>query len=88
MVYKAGDKVRAVFQSACPRNNVRLESTFLTVERQDAEDAGKWDVVGCPACSASQLISRASERTNSESTVTGSPKPPPSLHLFIAYLAG
>ena len=45
MVYKAGDKVKAVFQSACPRNNVRLESTFLTVERQDAEDAEQWEVV-------------------------------------------
>ena len=45
MVYKAGDKVKAVFQSACPRNNVRLESTFLTVERQDDEDAEQWEVV-------------------------------------------
>ena len=45
MVYKAGDKVKAIFQSACPRNNVRLESTFLTVERQDDEDAEQWEVV-------------------------------------------
>ena len=45
MVYKAGDQVKAVFQSACPRNNVRLESTFLTVERQDDEDTQQWEVV-------------------------------------------
>ena len=45
MVYKAGDKVKAIFQSACPRNNVRLESTFLTVERQDDENAEQWEVV-------------------------------------------
>lgn len=45
VVYKAGDKVKAVFQSACPRNNVRLEGTFLTVERQDDEDAEQWEVV-------------------------------------------
>ena len=48
MVYKAGDKVKAVFQSACPRNNVRLEGTFLTVERQHPEDSDEWDVVRCP----------------------------------------
>jgi len=45
VVYKTGDKVKAVFQSACPRNNVRLESTFLTVERQHPEDSDEWDVV-------------------------------------------
>ena len=45
VVYKAGDQVKAVFQSACPRNNVRLESTFLTVERQDDEDEEQWEVV-------------------------------------------
>ena len=45
MVYKEGDKVRAVFQSACPRNNVRLEGTFLTVEGQDPEDSDKWELV-------------------------------------------
>ena len=45
VVYKAGDKVEAVFQSACPRNNVRLESTFLTVERQHPEHSDKWEVV-------------------------------------------
>ncbi|KAK9816671.1 hypothetical protein WJX72_003530 [[Myrmecia] bisecta] len=33
--YQTGSTVRAVFQSACPRNNVRLEDTFLTVERRD-----------------------------------------------------
>lgn len=48
VVYKEGDKVKAVFQSACPRNNVRLEGTFLTVERQvddSADDSAGWEVV-------------------------------------------
>ena len=49
VVYKAGDKVRAVFQSACPRNNVRLEGTFLTVERQDLDESDQWEVVSNPA---------------------------------------
>ena len=37
-----------MFQSACPRNNVRLEGTFLTVERQDPEDSDKWRLVSRP----------------------------------------
>lgn len=49
VVYKAGDKVKAVFQSACPRNNVRLEGTFLTVERQDPEASDQWEVVSSAA---------------------------------------
>ena len=55
VVYKEGDKVKAVFQSACPRNNVRLEGTFLTVERQvddSAGDSAGWEVVSAK----SQLI--------------------------------
>ncbi|KAL6771623.1 hypothetical protein ACKKBG_A27130 [Auxenochlorella protothecoides x Auxenochlorella symbiontica] len=39
-----GDEVRVVFQSACPRNNIRRGGTFLTVERQAREGAG-WEVV-------------------------------------------
>lgn len=31
--YKAGSRVAAVFQAANPRNNLRLENTFLTVDR-------------------------------------------------------
>ena len=49
VVYKIGEQVKAVFQSACPRNNVRLEGTFLTVERQDEEDSDKWELVSCCA---------------------------------------
>ena len=44
--YEAGETVRAVFRSACPRNNVRLEGTFLTVERQNKSSPNGWDVVG------------------------------------------
>ena len=39
-----GDKVQVVFQSACPRNNLRTEDTFLTVERLDTA-TGNWSVV-------------------------------------------
>lgn len=35
--FHVGDTVRVVFQSACPRNNVRRK-TFLTVERLAAGD--------------------------------------------------
>jgi neutral ceramidase len=46
-VHQPGSQVRASFRSACPRNNVRLESTFLAVERQSgsAADDGLWEVV-------------------------------------------
>lgn len=43
--YEAGATVRTVFRSACPRNNVRLEGTFLTVERQNKSSPDGWDVV-------------------------------------------
>ncbi len=42
--YHVGDKVQVVFQSACPRNNLRTEDTFLTVERLDTA-TGNWSVV-------------------------------------------
>lgn len=51
--YAPGEKVSAVFQSACPRNNLRTEGTFLTVERL-SED-GTWDVVRLiPTCSMTE----------------------------------
>lgn len=42
--FSPGDEVRVVFQSACPRNNIRRGGTFLTVERQAREGSG-WEVV-------------------------------------------
>ncbi|KAG7668226.1 hypothetical protein KSW81_002124 [Nannochloris sp. 'desiccata'] len=33
-VYTAGEEVEVVFQSGCPRNNIRAEDTYLTVERK------------------------------------------------------
>lgn len=33
-VYAAGEEVEVVFQSACPRNDIRAEDTYLTVERK------------------------------------------------------
>ena len=42
--YHVGDRVQVVFQSACPRNNLRTEDTFLTVERLDTA-TGNWSVV-------------------------------------------
>lgn len=39
----AGDTVRVVFHAACPRNNVRQESTFLKVQRQG--EGGTWDTI-------------------------------------------
>jgi len=32
--YKPGDTVQIEFQAACPRNNFRMEETYLTVERK------------------------------------------------------
>jgi Neutral/alkaline non-lysosomal ceramidase, C-terminal len=43
-VYGAGDAVSATFQSACPRNNLRVGATFLTVERLD-DATGDWLLV-------------------------------------------
>merc|ERR1712070_958710 len=40
--YQSGATVSAVFQGANPRNNLRLQSTFMTVERRDAH---QWTVV-------------------------------------------
>ena len=37
--YSLGDTVKATFQGANPRNNLRLEQTFVAVERQDD---GEW----------------------------------------------
>ena len=42
--YAPNDTARAVFHSACPRNNVRRGGTFLAVERQD-EAGGAWRTV-------------------------------------------
>ncbi|KAL8418540.1 hypothetical protein RB594_001945 [Gaeumannomyces avenae] len=38
---RRGDVVRATFQGANPRNNLRLEGTFVAVERRD-EASGEW----------------------------------------------
>jgi neutral ceramidase len=35
--YKVGERVDVTFQSANPRNNLRTQDTFLTVERQDGD---------------------------------------------------
>jgi hypothetical protein len=43
--FEVGATVEATFWSACPRNNVRLGSTFLTVERQNRSATGGWEVV-------------------------------------------
>lgn len=42
-IYFRGDTVQAVFRGANPRNNLRLEETFLAVEQ--ALDNGEWKVV-------------------------------------------
>ncbi|KAL3477879.1 Neutral/alkaline nonlysosomal ceramidase [Aspergillus californicus] len=42
--YAPGDIVTATFTGANPRNNLRQESTFAAVERQNP-DTGKWEVV-------------------------------------------
>ena len=42
--YRENDTARAVFHSACPRNDVRRGGTFLAVERQDEAD-GAWRTV-------------------------------------------
>ena len=38
--YAPNETARAVFHSACPRNNVRRGGTFLAVERQGETDGG------------------------------------------------
>ena len=45
--YAVGETVGAEFQSACPRNNLRTEDTFLAVERLSDSGAGTWEVVSC-----------------------------------------
>lgn len=39
--YKLGETVKATFHAANPRNNLRLEGTFIAVERQDGN--GRWE---------------------------------------------
>jgi len=41
--YTRGDNVFVSFRSANPRNNQRIEGTFLTVEKQD--ESGKWQTL-------------------------------------------
>lgn len=41
--YSIGETVRSSFISGNPRNNLLLEKTFLTVERQTGKDS--WEVV-------------------------------------------
>ncbi|PGH27587.1 hypothetical protein AJ80_00829 [Polytolypa hystricis UAMH7299] len=42
--FRPGDKVTTTFVGANPRNNLRLESTFAAVERQN-KDSNSWEVV-------------------------------------------
>merc|ERR1712187_256864 len=44
IVYRPGDTVRTSFVGANPRNNLRLESTFAAIERQNSE-TGSWEAV-------------------------------------------
>jgi neutral ceramidase len=41
--YTTGSRVSVVFQSACPRNDLRTEDTFLAVQQQDS--SGQWQTV-------------------------------------------
>lgn len=41
--YGIGETVSAEFQSACPRNNLRTEDTFLAIERFSADK--QWELV-------------------------------------------
>ena len=43
--YQPGETVQVVFHSACPRNNIRAEGTFLAVERRDAATPTTWATV-------------------------------------------
>ena len=47
--YVPGDRVSATFHAGCPRNNLRTNDTFLTVERKDSSG---WTVVShhCSSC--------------------------------------
>ena len=48
-VYQGGDVAEVIFQSACPRNDIRAEGTFLTVEKQQqnsgVDNAWVWESV-------------------------------------------
>lgn len=46
--YRTGSQVKVTFIGAHPRNNLRLESTFLTVERQQ-ENSTQWQVIATDA---------------------------------------
>jgi neutral ceramidase len=45
--YKTGDTVRVVFWGAHPRNDLRLQDTFLTVEAVTATTACHDEMIGC-----------------------------------------
>lgn len=46
--YYVGDEVQLVFITGHPRNNLQLESTYLSVEKFDAEKS-EWNVVATDA---------------------------------------
>lgn len=66
--YIAGkDTVTVKYQGANPRNNLRLQGTFMTVEKLDA---GKWKVIASDSNWETKFHWRATDLVASESEVT------------------
>lgn len=67
--YEAGSLVEVVFQSACPRNNIRRNGTFLAVDRLD-EASGTWLTVATDRDLSTKFIWGRPFHLSPESTAT------------------
>eukprot|EP00940_MAST-03C_sp_MAST-3C-sp2_P000466 g466.t1 len=62
---KRGNTVSATFRSANPRNNLRIEDTFLTVERSN--DDGSWTIVATDGDWSTKFMWSRPSKVSSES---------------------
>ncbi|KAH7101621.1 ceramidase [Auriculariales sp. MPI-PUGE-AT-0066] len=73
--YKAGDTVTVTFQGANPRNNLHLEGTFLTVDRQSGTTFTQYRTDSHPSTKFQWLRTGGSLSSTSEVTVTWTIEP-------------
>merc|ERR1711918_325424 len=64
---KAGDVVSAVFRSANPRNDLKTDETYLTIERQNGTS---WDVVATDSDWETRFIWARHSKLSAESYAT------------------
>ena len=68
--YQAGETVEVKFQSACPRNNLRTEGTFLSVQRYDVS-SGQWHEVRISSRATTQVARCISTEASTKTPTVG-----------------